>query len=111
MAMRGVNSVYSSKGQNLTEVALIFGIAGLVLFGMQAYITRGLQAKTKKLTDYMIGTEQEAYQQDVSGLEVNTSEFSFKQDSTTTLKQSIGGAKSIVSQEVLESEYESESKE
>lgn len=96
------------RGQNLTEVALIIGIVGLVLIGMQTYFTRGIQGKLKGLTDKMIGTEQSVYQQDVSGYEVNTSNSQSIQDSVATLRQSAGGGISSVAKEDIFTTSESE---
>lgn len=105
-------TLYSfKKGQNLTEVALIIGVIGLALVGMQTYITRGVQGKLKGLTDHMIGTEQSAYQQDVSGYEVNISDSVTSQDSTTVLRQQRGGGKSTVGTEIIFSASTSESEE
>ncbi len=99
------------KGQSLTEVALIIGVIGLALVGMQTYIARGVQGKLKGLTDHMIGTEQSAYQQDVSGYEVNTSDSVTSQDSTTVFRQQRGGGKSTVGTEIIISTSKSESEE
>ncbi|OQB14408.1 MAG: hypothetical protein BWY16_00170 [Candidatus Omnitrophica bacterium ADurb.Bin205] len=99
------------RGQSLTEVALIIGIVGLVFFGMQNYIGRGLHGKVKGLTDHMIGTEQSVYQQDVSGLEINTSDSLTAQDSSAKLKEFRGGAKSTVAIEVLDTTYGSSTEE
>ncbi|MFY9401805.1 MAG: hypothetical protein WAQ07_00105 [Candidatus Omnitrophota bacterium] len=99
------------KGQNLTEVALIIGVVGLVLVGMQTYVTRGVQGKLKGITDHMIGTEQSAYQQDVSGYSVNISGSTISQDSTTVLTQQKGGGKRTVGTEIILSTSGYESKE
>lgn len=98
------------RGQSLTEVALIIGIVGLVFFGMQNYIGRGLQGKVKGLTDRMIGTEQSVYEQDVLGLEINTSDSLVVQDSSARLKELRGGAKSTVAIEVSDTTYDSTTK-
>ncbi|PIS34258.1 MAG: hypothetical protein COT38_01060 [Candidatus Omnitrophica bacterium CG08_land_8_20_14_0_20_41_16] len=100
------------KGQNLTELALIIGVVGLVFIGMEIYAKRGLQGKVKDLTDNMIGKEQSVYLQDTSGLEVNTSESKFiilPGDSTTTVQERIGGQKQVIAHELSTTTYTYES--
>ena len=84
------------RGQNLTEVALVIAIVGLVFIGMQTYIKRSLQAKTKDLTDNMIGREHSDYQQDISGLTINSSTSSINYSSTATQSETSRGKKSAV---------------
>ncbi|MBU0547990.1 MAG: hypothetical protein KJ710_01095 [Candidatus Omnitrophica bacterium] len=97
------------KGQNLTEAVVIIGIVGLVFVGMQVYVKRGVQGKVKDLTDNMIGTEQEAYQEDTSGLEINESASTFTSSSTIASNDSLGGAKSLIANEATTVTYSSES--
>jgi len=100
------------RGQNLTEIALVIGIVGLVLIGMEVYARRGIQAKVKDLTDSMIGKEQASYQQDTSGLAVNTSESKFvvlPVDSKTRTEERIGGVKVLTSNEKSTTSYTYES--
>jgi Flp pilus assembly pilin Flp len=89
------------KGQSLTEAALIIGIVGLVLIGMQAYLTRGIQSKLKGLTDNMVGTEQSVYQQDDSGYEINTSSSRTTQDSVAVSRQDKGGGRIYTTEETV----------
>ncbi|MEK7308298.1 MAG: hypothetical protein AAB089_04435 [Nitrospirota bacterium] len=49
------------KGQSLAEIIAIFAIVSLVVVGMQIYVKRGIQGKTKALTDKIIGLQQKAY--------------------------------------------------
>lgn len=87
------------RGQNLTELALVIGIVGLVFISMQVYIARGIQGKLKDLTDSTIGSEQSAYTQDVSGYALNISDSSVSIRSKTRLTDSMGGGKDLVSVE------------
>jgi hypothetical protein len=99
------------KGQNLTEIALILGIVGLVLIGMEVYARRGIQGKVKDLTDNMIGKGQSTYQQDTSGLTVNTSKSTFVSGSTITVEDRTGGSKVLSTpneQSVTSYTYESQ---
>ncbi len=84
------------KGQNLTELALIIGVVGLVFIGMEVYAKRGLQGKIKDLTDNMIGTEQAVYLENTSGLEVNKSDSTLTFGSTTVSQAGSGGTKSLI---------------
>jgi hypothetical protein len=68
-----VGKLFLRRGQNLTELALVIGVVGLVLVGMEIYFKRGFQGKVKDLTDALISPNQEAYQQDTSGLVINAS--------------------------------------
>lgn len=45
-------------GFALIEYAIVLGIAGTVLIGMNTYIKRGLQGRLKDMTDYFISNEQ-----------------------------------------------------
>jgi hypothetical protein len=96
----------SCKGQNLAEVALVIGVLGIVLIGMQTYIKRGLQGKIKDLADNMVG-KQEAYPNDASKLIINSSSSSLSSDSTVTLKELKGGGRSSVGSENSISSYNS----
>lgn len=46
------------KAQSLTEIALILGVVGLALLGMEVYLRRGIQGKVRDMTRYFIGPEQ-----------------------------------------------------
>jgi hypothetical protein len=93
------------KGQNLAEVALIIGVLGLVLIGMQVYIKRGIQGKVKVLTDKIIGEEQSAYQQATLGLEQDRSDSKLLYSSVGLINTSKGGARSLVEQEATNYMY------
>lgn len=86
-----------TRGQNLTELALVIGIVGLVLLGMQAYVTRGFQGKFKDLTDRIISTKQEPYPQDNSNLTVNTSDTTVTMDSEIKSTESSSGGRRLFS--------------
>ncbi len=51
----------SRRGQALAEAAIVLATAGLAILAMQMYIQRGIQGKTKFLTDKIIGKDQRAY--------------------------------------------------
>ncbi len=105
-----MKNVFFKRGQNLTEVALIIGIVGLVLIGMEVYTRRGIQAKVKDLTDNMIGKEQEAYQQDTSGLAVNTSTSTLTllpKENVRTVEERLGGQKIFTANETSVTDYSS----
>lgn len=50
----------SVNGQSLAEAAITLATVGLAILAMQVYIQRGIQGKTKDLTDAIIGKKQEA---------------------------------------------------
>ena len=102
-----IKRIYFCKGQNLTEVALILGIVGLVLISMEVYFKRGLQGKVKDLTDNMIGKEQLPYEVDTLGLVVNNSSSKLSSGSTATLKELEGGKRSLSGSEKTTTEYTS----
>lgn len=78
----------------MTEIALIIGIVGLVFIGMEIYARRGIQGKVKDLADKIIGKEQSSYQQDTSGLEINTSKSEYASwGATTRVTESPGGVR------------------
>lgn len=81
----------SRKAQNFTELALVIGIAGLVFIAMEVYIKRGISGKVKDLTCNMIGSTQDAYSVDTSGLEVNESGSELTLESSMTESTVIGG--------------------
>ncbi|MCK9431010.1 MAG: hypothetical protein M0R17_13625 [Candidatus Omnitrophica bacterium] len=104
------NKTRFRKGQNLAETALIIILLGLALLGMQVYVKRGLQGNVKDLTDNIIGTEQEAYQQDTSGLEINNLTSTLTSDSVATTKEFKGGGRSLTTDETTTYEYGSTTK-
>lgn len=87
------------KGQNLVDLALLIGIVGLVVIGMEAYIRRGVQGKVKDLTDYMISNQQ-APDEDATDRRTSTS-----LESTATVKEFKGGGRSLTGDEKSISEY------
>lgn len=102
-----IQKEFFHKGQNLTELALIIGVVGLVLIAMEVYVRRGFQGKVKDLTDNMIGSEQAAYEQDTSGLEVNTSTSELTSSSTMTSTELKGGERSLTGSETTTNAYNS----
>lgn len=100
--------IFLRRGQNLTELALIIGVVGLVLIGMEVYFKRGVAAKIKDLTDGIIGDKQAVYQQDTSGLLVNISNSTIIADTNTTFTKSLGGGKETVGTEDTSITYYSE---
>ena len=47
-----------AKGQNLSEIVIVFAVVGLVLAGMQVYVRRGIQGRVRDLTDSIIKGKQ-----------------------------------------------------
>jgi len=94
------SSIVRERAQNFTELALVIGIVGIVLMGMQVYVKRGISAKVRDLTDAMIGAEQSAYSVDVAGLEINEADSGISLISRTTESTAIGGVTSVVGQEI-----------
>ena len=45
-------------GQSVVEYAVLFSVVAAVVIGMQLYVKRGMQAKVKRVSDYL--TEQES---------------------------------------------------
>ena len=74
------------KGQSLLEIVTIFAIVALVVVAMEVYIKRGIQGKTKELTDKIIGSQQRAYTSDWQQ-STDTSNFS----GTTSVSTVEGG--------------------
>ena len=40
------------RGQSVTEYAVVFSVVAAAVIGMQLFVKRGLQAKTKDVTDF-----------------------------------------------------------
>ena len=93
----------------MTEIALIIGVAGLVFIGMQVYFKRGLQGKVKDLADQLISPSQKAYQQDMSGYEVNNSISSVSMGAQSTATEARGGSRSLIGYENTNTVYTYES--
>ncbi|MFH1077574.1 MAG: hypothetical protein V1753_12240 [Pseudomonadota bacterium] len=75
-----------TKGQSLLEVAILMGVVTLAILVMQTYIKRGVQGKTKDLTDIIIGTQQRAYV-----AESQTSKTTSTVSAETTISTESGG--------------------
>ena len=43
----------ASRGQSVSEYAVVFSVVAAAIIGMQLYLKRGLQAKEKSATDYL----------------------------------------------------------
>jgi Mn2+/Fe2+ NRAMP family transporter len=78
---------FSRRGQNLVDLALIIGVVGLVVVGMQTYIQRSVQRKVKDLTDYIISDQQSTSADEVPKTSTLIS------DSTTTSEEFTGGGR------------------
>lgn len=102
-----MKNILSKRGQNLTEIVLLIGIVSLVFIGMEVYFKRGLNGRVKDLTDSLIGKKQAAYQQDTSGLKINTSVADSVFNSTATVEEVSGGGKSLQSTENSNVDYSS----
>lgn len=98
--IKGFNKDKFKKAQNFTELALVIGVLGIVLIGMEIYVKRGLSGKIKDLTDHIISADQKAYSVDMSGLEIYESGSDLSLSSTTTESVSKGGAASVQGTEV-----------
>jgi hypothetical protein len=55
-----VRKIFFSRGQNLVDLALVIGVVGLVLTGMEVYIRRSVQGKVRDVTDHIISGSQSA---------------------------------------------------
>jgi len=86
------------RGQSVIEIALLIGIIGLVVIGMEAYLRRGMQGKVKSLTDYII-SDQQAPDEDAADTESSTS-----LKSTMTNQELLGGGRKLTGKE--ESTYQ-----
>lgn len=95
------------KAQNFTELALVIGVIGIVLIGMEIYIKRGISGKIKDFTDHVISPDQEIYSVDTSGLEINESSSNFSLSSGITTSTSMGGAVRTQGTETSRTESES----
>jgi hypothetical protein len=94
-----VKTVFSlDRGQSVIEIALLIGIIGLVVIGMEAYLRRGMQGKVKSLTDYII-SDQQAPDEDAADTESSTS-----LKSTMTNQELLGGGRKLTGKE--ESTYQ-----
>lgn len=51
-------SLRRQSGTGLIEYAILFGIVALALFSMNVYLKRGVQSKTKEMTDKFISDQQ-----------------------------------------------------
>jgi len=71
----------------LIDLALVIGVVGLVLIGMEVYIKRSVQGKVRDVTDYIISGSQSA------GDAVNQTS-TLNVDSTMTVKEFKGGGRS-----------------
>lgn len=80
------SKMLNKKGQNLAEVVILFALVALVFVAMQTYVKRGIQGKTKDLTDRIIGIQQKAYT-----AETETSSTSTSISGTTTVATGSGG--------------------
>ncbi|MDD3345819.1 MAG: hypothetical protein PHO34_05295 [Candidatus Omnitrophica bacterium] len=94
-----MKTVFSlDRGQSVIEIALLIGIIGLVVIGMEAYLRRGMQGKVKSLTDYII-SDQQAPDEDAADTESSTS-----LKSTMTNQELLGGGRKLTGKE--ESTYQ-----
>lgn len=87
------------RGQNLVDLALLIGIVGLVVIGMEVYLRRSVQGKVKDLTDYII-SDQQKVDKDAKDTKSSTT---LSSDTTTT--ESLGGSSSLKATEVSTYEY------
>ena len=95
------------KGQSLVEIVTFFAVLSLVFIAMQKYIQRGVQGKTKDLTDAIIGTEQKPYTADWATSESRTR---FKGETVQVLGAGGGVEKKIYERTISASKSESMNK-
>ncbi len=91
-----------SKAQSLVEIVIIAGIAALVFIAMQVYIQRGIQGKTKFLTDQIIGSQQRAYTATTATGDSNTS---FVNVTNVSTGQGGTSSKNIISETISSSSH------
>lgn len=101
-----VKKKFFCKGQNLAEVALVIGMLGLVLVGMQVYIKRSIQGKVKDLADVMVG-HQEGYPTDTSSVIVYPSTTNFSSNSDSRVVEIQGGRRSTTASDNSTTSYSS----
>lgn len=77
------------KGQSLVDIVTVFAIISLVVIAMQTYIKRGIQGRTKDLTDMIINPNNLAQRYTTSDWEKSSSSSEF--DGTTTVSTVKGG--------------------
>ena len=87
------------RGQNLVDLALIIGVVGLVVIGMEAYLRRGVQGKMKDMTDYILSDKQSTEEDAVA----RNSDYSL--DSTMTSKELKGSERRLTGTEDSTSNY------
>ena len=93
------------KGQSLVEIVAFIAVVSLAILAMQVYIQRGIQGKTKDLTDGIIGSQQRAYT-----AEEATSSSSTRFSGTTKVSTSTGGSRTKNINEATQETSESWSK-
>ena len=90
-----------SRGQSLTEYALILAVVLAALTGMQTYLKRSLQAKLRAHSDHLLGYAGAEETQRRGLLNPNTTRFDFTTDvptaETTVQRTAVGG---VVTQQV-----------
>ena len=77
------------KGQSLAEVVTFLGIVALAIVAMQTYIQRGIQGKTRYLTNAIINPEH--LKQRYTAADSATSSSSTKLSGTTKVSTVKGG--------------------
>lgn len=90
------------KAQSLVEIVVIMGIAALAFIVMQVYIQRGIQGKTKFLTDQIIGSQQRAYTAEIATGDSSTSIVGATRISTV---QGGSSSKSIIGETVTSTSH------
>ena len=95
--------VFSRKGQNLMDLALIIGVVGLLMVGMETYLRRQMQGKIKDLTDHFISEDQSAGE----STEATTyrSSSSLKSHSDMDFETKPGGGRHLEGKETSHSDF------
>lgn len=100
--------IFSRRGQNLVDLALLIGLVGLAIVGMEVYLKRGMQGKVKDLTDYIISSGQKANDNEEG--EETESGSSSTSTSNMTINEFGQGAKHLNAVESSSSTYWQEEK-
>lgn len=89
-AIKVLKKKISFKGQSLMEFAVLLALVGLAFMAMQIYIQRGIQGKTKDLTDVIINPEKLPLRAYTAESQTSSDTTVFK--GTTTVSTGKGGA-------------------
>lgn len=83
------------KGQSLVEIVTVFAIASLAILAMQAYVKRGIQGRTKDLTDRIINPEDKALRYTTADEAESLSTTDFSGNTTVSMVKG-GGVNKVI---------------